>query len=294
MGDCLVNITNSILKLKYFPEAWKKAVIKPIPKPGKNSQIAENLRPISLLSTIGKIIEKVILKRISVHLNKNNILRNEQFGFRHEHSTTAQLARLTDHITKCFNNKMHTGLILLDIQKAFDTLWHDGLIFKLDLYKFPPYLIEIMYTYINNRSFAVKVDNSISKYHIMPAGLPQGSALSAVLFIIYTNDIPNTKNVHLSLYADDTAAYTSSYRTDTIHNRLNTTLTKINRYFTKWKIKINNQKTQAIIFTKRRPNMPPQLITNGTSIKWNNKIKYLGLIFDRGTDIYRAHYKHMQ
>jgi hypothetical protein len=117
----LTHFYNHCLRLSYFPNAWKEAKIITLPKPGKDPKFPQNLRPISLLSTTGKLFEKVIQNIVQRHLDTNNLLNASQFGFRARHSTTLQCMMLTDHTTLNFNNNMSTAAVFLDIEKAFDT-----------------------------------------------------------------------------------------------------------------------------------------------------------------------------
>lgn len=123
----LCNIFTSCLRLSYFPKVWKIASIIMIPKPQKIHNIPSNYRPISLLSTLSKVFERIILQTLQKHFKP----RPEQHAFRFGHSTTTQLVKLTDEIATNLNNKKHTAAIILDVEKAFDRVWHDGLIHKL-------------------------------------------------------------------------------------------------------------------------------------------------------------------
>ncbi|GBM26398.1 putative RNA-directed DNA polymerase from transposon X-element [Araneus ventricosus] len=133
----LTKIFNKCLTFNYFPLRWKQANIIMLSKPGKDPKFPQSYRPISLLSSLGKIFEKVLQKRINSYCDSNNIIPKEQFGFRAQHSTIHQLLRVTNSITEGMNNKFYTGGIFLDIQKAFDRVWHDGLIYKLIQLNFP-------------------------------------------------------------------------------------------------------------------------------------------------------------
>lgn len=277
----LTKIINHTMLLSYFPTMWKLANLVPIKKPGKPSDITTSYRPISLLNTLSKVAEKIYLRRINDHLNSNNLLINEQFGFRAGHSTATQLARLADTITKGFNLNKHTGMVLLDIEKAFDTVWHKGLILKLIKMNFPPYLIHLINSYIQDRSFQVIINNIKSTKRKIEAGVPQGSILGPTLFCIFINDFPRVNNVLYSLYADDTAITTQSWRTDTIIKRLKNAAQKIIKYMERWKIKINESKSEAILFTKRRPLLTKNVNIHGTDISWAQKVKYLGLHMDK-------------
>jgi hypothetical protein len=127
----LAHLTHLIIfciQLSHFPNPWKKAKIITLPKPGKHPKFLQNLRPISLLPTTGKLFEKVILKFVQKHTVEKGLHNASQFGFRARHSRTLQCMRLTDHVTVNFNNKMSTHAVFLDIEKASDTTWHPDLL----------------------------------------------------------------------------------------------------------------------------------------------------------------------
>ncbi|GFY23454.1 probable RNA-directed DNA polymerase from transposon BS [Trichonephila clavipes] len=134
----LTILINKILKFNFFPDNWKEAIIFPINKPGKDPHLACSYRPISLLSTIGKLTESIILHRLKNFINENNLLNPNQYGFTNKLSTLYPLLRLTEHISEGFQKKKSTGAVFLDIQKAFDRVWINGLPFKLISYKILP------------------------------------------------------------------------------------------------------------------------------------------------------------
>jgi hypothetical protein len=117
--------------MAHFPQSWKEAKVIILPKTGKDPKFPQNLRTISLLSTTGKLFEKIILQFLKQHIEEKGLLNASQFGFRARHSTTLQCMRLTDNMTLNFNNKMSTAGVFLDIEKVFDTTWHSGLLYKL-------------------------------------------------------------------------------------------------------------------------------------------------------------------
>ncbi|GFW73556.1 RNA-directed DNA polymerase from mobile element jockey [Trichonephila clavipes] len=210
----------------YFPEAWKHAIITLLPKNGKDNKLAINYRPISLLSAIGKIFEKIILKRIKQYADANNCIPDFQHGFREERSTCHQLLRLTNLIIAGFNQHETTGGVFLDAEKAFDRVWHDGLIFKLIKLNFPPYIIKLIYSYLSDRSFQVKIDSTLSRTAPIATGCPQGSILSPILYSLYTQDFPTTPVVDVCLFADDAAIITQACCPDIVKEYLQKILKK--------------------------------------------------------------------
>lgn len=275
----LTKIFNSCLSHAYFPSAWKVAKVIAIKKPGKEEPVPTSYRPISLLPSLGKLFEKVINTRLLKASHK--IIINEQFGFRNNHSTVQQLARVSENVAHNLNMNQSTGMFLLDIEKAFDTVWHEGLIHKLIINEIPPSLIKIIECYLSNRSFSVHIDDVFSSARSVPAGVPQGSILGPHLFLLYINDIPVQTRTSLACFADDTACFTASNDIDLIIQRLQLAIDKLTDYFSQWKLKLNKTKTEAIIFTRKRRLPSRTLKIDGHPVKWSMSVKYLGLILDK-------------
>jgi hypothetical protein len=178
----LTHLFNNCIRLSHFPTSWKEAKVITLPKPGKDPKFPQNLRPISLLSTMGKLLEKVVLKIVQRHTEERGLHNACQFGFRACHNTTLQCMRLTDHVTPNFNNNMSTGAIFLDIEKAFDTTWHPGVLYKLSKLEFSIDLIQLISSFLSQRKFIVLVEGEMSSPREMQAGVPQGSILSPTLY----------------------------------------------------------------------------------------------------------------
>ncbi|GBN48768.1 RNA-directed DNA polymerase from mobile element jockey [Araneus ventricosus] len=273
-------IINNIFKFNYFPKAWKTAVVLPILKPGKDPTQPENYRPISLLSTLSKLTENFILDKLNEHLAENKIFCPEQFGFRKSLTTTHQLLRVVEYITSGFEKGECTGAVFLDVQKAFDRVWIQGLIHKLIGYKTPPHLLQLLKSYLEERKFAVKIGNSISEAKIMRAGIPQGGKISPVLYSLYVNDIPKTHKTLLGMYADDTAILAKNKNHKYTAAALNQHLAKLDDWFLKWKIALNVNKTEAVYFAKGRRKYKPIVKIKNQTITWSQQAKYLGVILD--------------
>lgn len=276
----LTYVLNACIQNSYFPKKWKTALILPIHKAGKANEDPNSYRPISLLTSLSKILEKVILRRIIDFSEHANIFQNEQFGFRQRHSTIHQLVRVTELISKGFNKKRSTAAVFLDIQKAFDTVWHDGLFYKLIQLGIPKYLIKFIKSYLAERKFQVIINDSLSNPYEITAGVPQGSILGPILFNIYLHDLPRSKDIELALFADDTAIIATGKKPASIINKLQRALRQMYKYYTKWKIKINANKCQAVYYTHLRNKPHSCLHYNYIPIEWNPSAQYLGLTID--------------
>ena len=179
----LARIFNAFLRTHYFPQTWKHARVISIFKPEKDPALSSSYRPISLLDTIDKLFEKILLARILHSVN-------EQFRFRPRHSTSLQLACLVERITRNFGEKRLTGAVFLDVAKAFDTVWIDCLLYKLTLLNFPSYIVHTISSYLRDRTLETSFQTATSSRRGMRAGIAQGGLISPVLFSLYVNDMP--------------------------------------------------------------------------------------------------------
>jgi hypothetical protein len=158
----LTHLINNCIRLSHFSKSWKEAKVITLPKTGKDPKLAQNLGPTSLLLTTGKLFDKVILKRVQRHIEDKGLLNERQFGFRARHNTTLQCMMLTDQVTLNFNNKISTAVVFLDIEKAFDTAWHPGLMYKLSKLEFSTCLIKLISSFLSQRKVRVLVEGEMS------------------------------------------------------------------------------------------------------------------------------------
>jgi hypothetical protein len=165
------------------------------------------------MDMIGKLFEKILLARILHVVNERGLMRDEQFGFRPRHSTSLQLAHLVERITRNYGEKRLTGAVFLDVAKAFDTVWIDGLLYKLTLLNFPSYIVHTISSYLRDWMFEAFFQTATSSRRGMWAGVTQGGLISPVLFSLYVNDMPSpSHHVELALCADDMAIIATSHK----------------------------------------------------------------------------------
>lgn len=279
--DFLAKISNLMLSTGYFPALWKVAHVIPILKPGKPANEAKHLRPISLLSSLSKVIEKLLHNRILDFCNGSNLLPNFQFGFRNKQSTVHALLRLFEEAVMGFNDRKITIAAFLDIEKAFDTMWVDGLIYKLIRMRFPGYIIKIILSYLKNRKFRVKLGDQLSDLAAINDGVPQGSILGPLLFIIFMSDVPTHTNTLLSMFADDTNALSTRTSQGRAKSNVQSHLNKLQSYYQKWKIRINVGKSEALFiqrynYRNARNENSFAIEMDDVKIPYKRSVRYLG------------------
>ncbi|GBM63517.1 RNA-directed DNA polymerase from mobile element jockey [Araneus ventricosus] len=174
----------------------------------------------------------------------------------------------------------NTGVVFLDIQKAFHRVWVEGLIHKLIKYKIPTPLIHLIAFYLNKRKFKVKVKNALSDTHTIKEGIPQGWGISPTLYSLFVNDIPKCNKTKLGLYADDTAILVKNKNYRYVEVTLNRHLALLNDRFLKWKIAINVDKIEAVFFAQGRKRHKPNMHINDQATTWSQQAKYLGVTLD--------------
>jgi hypothetical protein len=213
------------------------------------------------------------------HSKLKHIIPNFHFGFRAHHAITHQLHRVADTISAALETKKYSAGIFLNVAKAFNTVWHDGLLFKLkNIFPAPLYLI--LKSYLANRSFNVRYNLQHSKQYSIFAGVPQDNDIAPFLYTIFTSDLPTTKSTLVGTYADDTALLSVSSDHTTVSHQLQTHLNILSQWFINWKIKINESKSSFVTFSLKPLNCPAVTINNIT-IPHSTEVKYLGLTFDR-------------
>ena len=285
----LVVLFNRSLSEQKFPMSWKMANVTPIFKKGER-ELCGNYRPVSLLSCVSKVFEKCVQIHVFRYLKLYNLLTPCQSGFIPGDSTILQLLVMYDDFCKAIDNKITTQSVFFDISKAFDRVWHRGLIYKLQCIGIRGSLLGWFTDYINERKQAVVIKGKISSYRSVSAGVPQGSVLGPLLFLIYINDIGKSIDSTVKLFADDTSMYLALEDAIERSRVLNLDLQKIVDWSKNWKVDFNPTKTELMTFSnKRQPQTLPLTFTNEiltdkvmhkhlgvilqNNCKWNNHIE---------------------
>ena len=227
-----------------LPDDWKKADITAIHKKG-DKHAPENYRPISLTPICSKILEKIIRDKMEVYLISNNLLSGKQFGFMKGKSTILQLLKVLDDWTEAVDARLPVDVIYTDFQKAFDSVPHSGLLQKLTSVGIKGKLHAWIQSFLSNRKQRVKIKGCTSEWMEVLSGVPQGSVLGPLLFIIYINDIVDTLGCHCYLYADDMKLYKIIQSNDDCIS-LQSDMDRVVEWSSDWKIKLNIAKCKVI------------------------------------------------
>jgi hypothetical protein len=293
----LKHIFTQSLATGIVPHKLKIAKVIPIYKSADASDI-NNYRPISLLSSFSKILEKIVQVRLTNYLNTHNLISTQQFGFRPGHSTLHPMTLLLNKVTKALNDKKHSIIIFCDLKKAFDTCNHSILLNKLSKLGIKDKELDWFKSYLTDRKQFVTIDSFDSTLRTILTGVPQGSILGPLLFLLYINDLPNCTDLLSILFADDTALTASHENIDTLYDYVNTEFQKLCYYFRQNKLSLHPDKTKYLLITPS-PNLfcDRKLFINNNNPNQNDikniyelqrvtqtdkipAIKYLGVYFD--------------
>ncbi len=270
------------MALGVFPKLWKIANIVPIHKKGSVHD-PKMYRPVSLLPCVSKVFEKLMFNTVYLHLRRNGLISEFQSGFTPGDSTINQLIHINDHILKSLSNLEDVIGCFLDLTRAFDTVWHKGLLYKLEKYgirdhTFGSKTLTWFSSYLANRGHRVAIDGKTSNLEYINAAVPQGSVLGPLLFLVYINDVTDGIESEIFLFADDTSIFRSGKCNESLAQQINSDLNKISLWAKRWKININPTKTVAMLFSKKAsPDTHFQIKLNNEVIRLSSHHKHLGL-----------------
>ena len=278
----LTILFNYSLKLNYVPNCWKVAKIKVLKKKSDDLDNPGSYRPISLLATISRILEKIMNIRLTDWAETNNLLHVNQSGFRKDHSCQDNIFKMIETCKVGLQCELKCGRVDFDVEKAFDQAPHKGILLSLKEYNCPSYIGNWLVSFFTNRKFVVEVDGSFSSEKDILAGVPQGSPLSPLLFALYINELGTLLDKHdvqFALFADDVTIWSIERNLFTIELLLQLAINEINDFFIRKGLKLNSKKCIYTVFTTK-PKDRLNLFISNEIIQYEQNPKLLGIYFD--------------
>lgn len=278
----ITDVCNASLKLGYIPTKWKQAVVVMIAKEGKDWTTVKGYRPISLLSAIAKILERIVSRRLVTELRRRKILPPTQSAFLSDHGVEDHPYRVSQKGINGLIKRETTIMSCLDVEGAFDKIWHDGLRFKTIDHGLPAHPTRWISNFLDSRTFCVRIGSEHSQKYPIRGGVPQGSPLSPMLYLLFTADLPRIipRHTDKGIFADDLALITSHRDEELAIARMNESLTYVKEWFDKWRLKLNAPKSQVIRFSNKRKAPPRPVILGPDILEYHKHVKYLGVIYD--------------
>lgn len=275
MVQYLLYIYNNALSAGYFPDSYKHAIMIFLPKANTSQHLVKNYRPISLLDVQGKLFDKILNKRITHHLESRGITNLRQHGFRKHRGTHTALATFQETIAKNLAKGMKTDVVLRDVSKAFDKVWHTGLKHKILQLDIHPALTETLCDFITDRTASIRISSHTGPPFPLESGVPQGACLSPTLYSFYTHDIPPPlEDTDYICFADDISQIISTPNYKATAKTTEHAIRQINTFENKWKICTNQSKFTIIPMNRRKTE---DIIIDDKLFPYTNKGKILGL-----------------
>ena len=281
----LAELFNKCLKESCFPNCWKVSSVVLVFKNVGERSTAKNYHPVSLLSVVSKVFEKLVSNRVVDHLEKCGLFSNSQYGFRSFQSTADLLTVVSDRITRTFNRSGATQAVALDISKAFDRVWHAGLLHKPKSYGISGQIFGLISSFLSNRRLRVVLDGKSSQEYPVNTGVPQSSILGPIFFLVYNNDLPDDVICDIAIYADDTTLYSRFERASDLWQQLElaseieSDLRDTVDWGKKWLVDFNAGKTQLGSFDWSNNNGSIDVKMGGSILEEKSSFKMLGLTF---------------
>ena len=286
----LANIFQQSILSSTYPSTWKCANVTPVYKKNDRCNV-ENYRPISLLCNVSKVFERLVYNTVYKYLTLNKLLTPKNSGFKKGDSTICQLISICHKIHLGLENQKHVRMVFLDASKAFDKVWHRGLIFKLEQLGIVDPLLSWFRSYLSDRKQRVVLDGQASDWTSIDAGVPQGSILGPLLFLVYVNDICFNIKSDINLFADDTSLLSITDNPVTAARELNADLRTLQVWASQWFLYFNTTKTVSLCFSPISHNLP-SLYLNDVSLLEVMSHSHLGIILAPGLS-WKPHVDHI-
>ena len=259
-----------------IPHDWRQAIVHPVFKGGSAKQ-PENYRPISLTCICCKMMERILVSYIVTHLEDFDLFSHNQHGFRRNLSCESQLILLYHDVMSSIDKKKSVDLAFIDFSKAFDKVPHNHLLNKLKTYNLDQNVLRWIKAFLSNRTQRVMVNNYYSNEIRVTSGVPQGSVLGPILFLLYINDLPDTIDCQIKLYADDVVLYADVRSNEDVSCSLQTNILMLSQWCSKWKMSVNVRKCAIMRVTRQTDAVTPKYYLNDIAVPVVNEFKYLGV-----------------
>ena len=276
ISACLAALFNRSFTEGVLPSEWKEAVVVSVFKRGNRDQ-PTTYRPIALLSAVNKVCERVVYQKLYPFLT--TYLSIKQSGFRKNDGAVLQLTRLVQQWSEALDSSRYIGVIFFDLKKAFDRVWHTGLIAKLCAAGVSGPALAWLTNYLSNRTQRTKVEGAMSSKVTLDAGVPQGAILSPLLFNLYVNDLVSCSTADVNLFADDTSFFIEDRSPTSLAVRLQDAVDSLSTWFDKWHLSVNVEKTALLVIRGRLQPLEISIKLNGEAIPQVRSHKHLGVTF---------------
>ena len=287
LAAVLAALFTGSLRCGFVPSRWRLAWVRMLPKPGRPLSAPGDFRPIALTSCVGKLLERIVARRLLLVCERLDLLPPEQSGFRGGRDALEQVVLLTQRTAQHLNGGLCTAVAALDVSKAYDSVWHAGLLYRCREV-LPPATTRWISSFLGGRSFAILEDGHLSATLPAPGGVPQGSPLSPLLYTFYTRDMPFLRGQRLrgaTAYADDLALWAAADSPAAAWASLRPDLDALAAWGRRWRLKFNHEKTQAGFFSRQLARWPLGAFASPTfgavELRWARDIKLLGVRLDR-------------
>ena len=266
-----------------FPSLWKHANVTPVYKKKGVKTDTGNYRPISILPILGRLLEKIVARQLQDHCDLNQIIPNEQFGFRKKSSCELALLAAQDKWLQDMDSGAYVGAIMIDMAKAFDSVQHNLLLEELTTIGCSENAVNWFTSYLSNRKQRVRVGHITTPWKAISKGVPQGSSLSPLLFNIFVRKLPSVSESDCFQFADDLTNSAADMNIDNLRTKLESIYEKTKVFCQTRDLQINLTKTQLIVFKSARKRIPDNftILLDGVSLQPVNEVKLLGVTLDR-------------
>ena len=277
----LLPLLSASLHFQSIPSEWKSAMVVAVPKPGGDASSPKGYRPISLLSCLSKVLERIVTDRLTYFLESSYALSETQFGFRRTRSTDLALWNLVSATTRALQTKQKTVMLALDIEGAYDRVWHEGLLAKLADLAVPPALVGWVHAFLSDRSMSLRVGEAV-ECRQLGMGVPQGSPLSPILFLVFIDDLVRelSQIAHAQAFADDVVVWWHAQKGDSGEAVGRRVLRAVEEWSFAWRAVFNPSKCHPMMISRHRGESLPTLMLHGSPLMWVDRLRYLGVWFD--------------